>query len=301
MPRDARAAVVTERSDRDAATEVVPLTPEDVDAAFGLSTAVGWNQTRDDWRRLLALAPDGAFGAFVDGRLVATATIERFPPALAWIGMVIVDPAMRGRRLGSAVMDAVLATDSARGGAIVGLDATDLGLPLYERRGFVAVAPMDRWTGVLRADGDATCEVQRLAPQEANGPDALDAVAAFDRKRAEVDRSRLLQHLLRDPSVEGWQVRRDGTTVGYALLRPGRTRAHLGPIVADDVGALRTLLHEAATALPGREVFVDALRHAATRAVFEAAGLHVVRRLTRMTRDRAVSVLVAEPLRAAVG
>lgn len=275
---------------------IAPLTSSDLDAAEALSTSVGWNQTLDDWRRLLDLHPGGAFGAFVAGRLVASATIVSFPPALAWIGMVIVDPSMRGRRLGSAVMDAVLASDVAKGDTTVGLDATDLGMPLYERRGFVPVDPVDRWTGVLTPPkGDPSCDVRALDVT------AADALAAFDLPRADVDRSRLLRHLLGDPDVHAWQVERNGELAGYALLRPGRTRPHLGPIVADDEGTLATLLATVQPVLDGREVFIDAVRKPATRAAFEAAGLHVSRRLVRMTRDRAIPVLSAAPLRAAVG
>ena len=47
----------------------------DLPAALELSTLAGWNQTADDWRLLLELAPSGCFGIEVDGRVVATATL----------------------------------------------------------------------------------------------------------------------------------------------------------------------------------------------------------------------------------
>lgn len=291
------------------APRVAPLGPDDLDAATALSTAVEWNQTRGDWARLLDLHPDGAFGAFVGGRLAATATIAAYAPSAAWIGMVIVHPSYRGRRLGSAVMDAVLATDAASGADVVGLDATDLGTPLYERRGFVPVAPVDRWTGALRPR-DALRADARPGAASTVAPDArtheldaatADALAAWDRAHAGVDRGPLLRHLLGEAGVRAWRAERDGATVGYGVLRPGRTRAHLGPLVADDAGALGALLRAAVAWTGGAPVFVDAVRHDAARETFEAAGLHVARRLTRMTRFEAVPLLAGEPLRAAVG
>ena len=36
-------------------------------------------------------------------------------------------------------------------GDAVGLDASDLGRPVYLKQGFADVAPIDRWEGVLRA------------------------------------------------------------------------------------------------------------------------------------------------------
>lgn len=275
---------------------VAPLAPADLGDAAALSTAVGWNQTRADWLRLLDLQPDGAFGAFLDGRLVATATIVAFPPALAWIGMVIVDPAVRGRRLGSAVMDAVLDADVAPSGAVIGLDATDLGAPLYERRGFVSVAAVDRWTGELRAPSGG----HGVRAREVDG-DAADALAEVDLSRAGVDRGRLLRRLLSEDGVRAWFAERGGTAVGYAVLRPGRTRAQLGPVVADDDGALAALLEEVAAGTAGVSVFVDAVRRDATTKALDEAGLDVSRRLIRMTRGDAVPALCAAPLRAAVG
>ncbi len=275
---------------------VAPLGPDDLDAAVALSTAVEWNQTRSDWARLLDLHPGCAFGAFLEGRLAATATIAGYAPSSAWIGMVIVHPAYRGRRLGSAVMDAVLATDAASGSDVVGLDATDLGLALYERRGFVPVVPVDRWTGALRAP-DAAHAV-RAHEVDAS---AADELAVWDRVRAGVDRGPLLRRLLDEAGVRAWRAERDGTTVGYGVLRPGRTRAHLGPLVTDDTAALSSLLGAAASWTGGTSVFVDAVRRDAAREAFEAAGLQVARRLTRMTRFDAVPLLAEEPLRAAVG
>jgi hypothetical protein len=210
--------------------------------------------------------------------------------------MVIVHPEFRGRRLGSAVMDAVLATDEASRADVVGLDATDLGTPLYERRGFVPVAPVDRWTGALRAPGAA----HAVRAHEVDAT-AADELAVWDRARAGVDRGPLLRRLLGEAGVRAWRAERDGATVGYGVLRPGRTRAHLGPLVTDDAGALGALLRAAASWTGGAPVFVDAVRRDAAREAFEAAGLHVARRLTRMTRLEAVPLLAAEPLRAAVG
>ena len=278
------------------APRIDSLGPDDLDDAAALSTAVDWNQTRGDWARLLDLHPDGAFGAFVDGRLAATATIATYPPSAAWIGMVIVHPDLRGRRLGSAVMDAVLATDAASEADAVGLDATDLGMPLYERRGFVPVARVDRWTGELRAP-----EAAHAVRAHEVDADAADDLAAWDRARAGVDRGRLLRRLLGEAGVRAWRAERDGATVGYGVLRPGRTRAQLGPLVTDDDGALGALLRAAASWTGDAPVFVDAVRRDASRAAFEAAGLHVARRLTRMTRFEAVPLLAGEPFRAAVG
>ena len=126
------------------------LTAGDLDGALRLSTQAGWNQVAADWRRLLDLSTSGCLAGRLDGSLVATATVASFGAAAHWIGMVLVDEAMRGKGLGSTMFARIIARARERGGDAVGLDATDLGRPVYLKQGFTDVAPIDRWTGMLR-------------------------------------------------------------------------------------------------------------------------------------------------------
>ncbi|HUG53763.1 MAG TPA: GNAT family N-acetyltransferase, partial [Vicinamibacteria bacterium] len=81
---------------------------EDLAAGLRLSRASGWNQTEEDWRRLLSLG-EGLFRLGEDdGRVVASGGAVRYGDALAWICMVLVEPAARGRGVGTAIFDEVL-------------------------------------------------------------------------------------------------------------------------------------------------------------------------------------------------
>jgi len=242
------------------------LEPDDP-GALRLSTQAGWNQTSDDWRRVVALAGEGAFAGRVDGRLAATATVVRYDPGVAWIGMVLVDEAFRGRGYGTAILRRAVDHARATVGDAFGLDATDLGRPLYLKMGFVDVAPIDRWTGVLREGRSAA---ERL--------DAVDdALLRADRAACGADRGALLQSL--PPTA--WRTRG-----GHAFLRPGRAAAHLGPLVAAGPDDLSALLGAAARERRGGAVVVDAFRRHGIPEALGAAGLQVARRLTRMTWAR---------------
>ena len=272
------------------------LTNADVEQAAALSRGVGWNQTPEDWARLLALAPDGVFGAFDQGRLVGSSSVVVYGETLAWIGMMIVDAAYRGQGLGKRLLDAALAAPSVPPDAVVGLDATDMGEPLFRSRGFVAVEPIDRWGGALRAiptPGDV--EVREVAPTD------VAPLATWDAQRTGTPRSALVTHLLHTPSAHGWLATRGGNVVGYAIVRPGRTHHHLGPLLADDAAAVDALLAAVAGLLAGEAVFVDVVRADATDAAFARAGLRVERRLLRMTRTRPQRVLSGPPVWATAG
>ncbi len=119
------------------------LTLADLDGAFALSSTAGWNQRAEDWRMLLRLAPSGAFAAEADSGIVGTAIALDYG-LFAWIAMMLVNPAWRGRGLGARLLEAAL--EAVPPGRPVRLDATPLGRPLYERHGFADESVLTRHT-----------------------------------------------------------------------------------------------------------------------------------------------------------
>ena len=119
-----------------------PLSPDDVPAGLELCRQAGWNQTGEDWRAFLALSPATCRAAWVDGRVAGTVTVLPYG-SFAWIGMVLVDQAARGRGLGTALLEEALAIVGPAGTAC--LDATPLGRPVYSGLGFRADGELQRW------------------------------------------------------------------------------------------------------------------------------------------------------------
>ena len=256
------------------------LGPGDLEAALRLSTQAGWNQTATDWQRLFDLSPEGCLAGRLDGRLVATATVASFGRDVHWIGMVLVEEAMRGRGFGSTMLARVP----------ICLPVSLSVRPVYLKLGFAEVAPIDRWTGVLKAVGPSN-GLERIDRSN------FDEVASMDRAGCGADRSALLLHLMHEPGVLGVMARGEG----FAFLRPGRTNAHLGPMVASGDPIFSTLLSRLAGLSESATIFVDALRTPGAAAIFETHGLTVARRLTRMTLEqRPRRLLMGDVLRAAV-
>src|SRR3954463_5394866 len=108
--------------------EIRLLDESDIPAAMRLKELARWNQTESDWRRLLRLEPRGCFCAAIDGALVGTTTAITYGGELAWIGMVLVDPAYRRRRIATRLMQAALDYLGERV-ETVKLDATPDGRP----------------------------------------------------------------------------------------------------------------------------------------------------------------------------
>lgn len=270
--------------------EIRQLRETDLDAAMDLVRAAGWNQTEDDWRRLLERFHETCFGGWVSGDLVATSTLASYQDRLGWVGMVLVDEAHRGRGYGSAIFEAALDAGMEAGLDVIGLDATDAGRRVYDRYGFERTAGISRWRGTLDlSTPEGVVEFERP-----------DRVAAFDAAHCGVDRTPLLGQLLESESVTGLLNVRHGDTIGYAVVRPGRICHQVGPVVADDRDALERLLG-AVTTYVDDQVVLDALRNGWVTEALETAGLDVSRRLHRMTHEERRPALDGEGVVAATG
>jgi len=205
-------------------TGVRLLRPTDVATALELSTIAGWNQTEDDWRMLMDLAPQGCFGIDADGELVATATLISYGTRLAWIGMVLTKPEHRGRGFARTLVTHALESADSQGIRTVKLDATEYGRRLYESVGFEAEGLVERWsrpgTSNLRVAGGEFDSDKQLA---------LD-LAAFG-----ADRSAMLEKLAKHSYV---CTRRNA----YLFARAGRVTAYLGPCLANDPASAQALI-----------------------------------------------------------
>lgn len=242
------------------------LTPADIRAGMRLKDAAGWNQTEADWRNLIELAAESCFGIESDGVLRATTTAVCYGTELAWIGMVLTDPAYRGRGLARRLMEHTLEYLRREGVRWIKLDATAMGRPVYERLGFRDEAVIERWVrkpDAVREHADST------------GPFVLDAV--LDREGFGADRALLLRALahFEATSIAG---------AGFAMGRLGSAASYFGPCVARSTDAARDLLAWFLAKHGEKSVYWDIL--AANRDAVELAreaGFERARELMRMS------------------
>jgi len=264
-----------------------PMTAADLPLGLRLSTQAGWNQTEADWRRFLRLQPDGCFVAELDGLAAGTTCCFVCGP-VAWVGMVLVDEALRGRGVGTALMRHALAFLDGCGVQTVRLDATPLGRPIYEKLGFVAEYSLARYGGILQPTGaDPPVTWLRRA--------WLPVVRGLDEAVTQADRYRFLIRLFSE-YPDTFRVLRDHPAVnGYLSSRPGANAVHIGPCIATDEDAGRLLFADAAVRYAGQRVFIDVpLPNGAAVATVEAMGLTVQRTLLRMGRGESMQERVEE-------
>ena len=254
------------------------MTVQDIAAGMRLCAAAGWNQLEPDWRFFLESPGSGGFVAEQEDRLVGTVAFVRYD-RLAWIAMMLVDPAERRAGIGGLLMDQALS--ALAGAACVGLDATPLGEPLYRRCGLVNDYSLVRTK--------ATIEAGRFAPfatraQPMKRGDLADLLPR-DREVFGADRAALLATLMERAPECAWIVRDNGRVSGYSFGRPGRLFHQLGPVVADRREIASDIAAACFARLNGRVFAIDApLFDAEWLAWLDSVGFVTERPFVRMFR-----------------
>jgi predicted N-acetyltransferase YhbS len=229
--------------------EVRLLLESDIPAALRLRELAQWNQTENDWLRLLRLEPNGCFCATIDGEVVATTTTTTYRPELAWIGMVLVDPKRRQLGIATSLMKIALEYIADAGVPTVKLDATPLGCSLYRNLGFKDESLIERWVGIA-GSREVTCSSLDTAARR----EAL----RFDRHAFGADRSKLLEMLIDDCCVTPLvTTAADGQLTGYGLARPGSAAVYVGPLLAASTDEAMCLLDGLLSQLSGQRIYID--------------------------------------------
>ena len=254
------------------------LTPADLDFGMRLKDAAGWNQVPGDWKRLMALDPEGCIVALADG--VRAGTVVGIPfGTMGWVGMMLVDPDRRRQGIGRALMTRVLRRlEAEKRCTAVRLDATPLGKTLYDTMEFREEYRLER-----RRRPAGPAEDIPLPPVTAkDAGEILD----FDAEAFGYDRRALLRALLDEPPLFSALARGpDGRLEGYILARPGSNADFLGPWVARGAAPAEALLRAAVARLGARPLFVDAvLPNAAAAGITARLGFAPQRELIRMGR-----------------
>ena len=227
------------------------MTRDDIPAGMRLCAHAGWNQMRADWELFLQCSPEGCFVAAHNGRPVGTVATITYGGSVAWIGMVLVDPQLRRRGIGSLLLTRALAY--LEGCPSIKLDATPAGKEVYDKLGFTDEYGLHR----------LVCAVlPRLPDSGASGArpiaeDSFGRIIEWDRPVFGADRGVVLAALLKNAPESAFCLEQEGILRGYCLGRTGSLYHQIGPVVAGTLEDAKALLRMAFRGLAGRAVVMD--------------------------------------------
>src|SRR2546427_10532181 len=228
IPRMRRAGGTRTTGEVVEGTRIRRLEERDIDAAIALTDLEAWGYTREDFRRLLALSPNGCFAAERDGRVVGVLTTTTYD-GLAFLGAVIVTPELRGKGVGKELMGGALAHLQATGVRTVRLNAYLNAIPFYERLGFHREYEVIRWHGPAFARE----KVRKVRPIRA---DDLTGLARMDARYFGANRLAFLTRLATEFPRTFLVAEPGGRPKGFIVGNPSGDACEIGPWVVEPAG-----------------------------------------------------------------
>jgi GNAT superfamily N-acetyltransferase len=240
-----------------------------------LSKSANWNQNEADWRLMLETGHGWGI-SLADGTLAASTLVLPYGGNFAWVSMVLVHPAHRRKGYASQLLRTAIADLRNRALTPI-LDATPAGHEVYLQEGF-----SERW-GFKRF----FLHEQKPLPAAEPGVRPMrdsdwNEILRLDREAFGASREPLLRALHRRLPEAALMIEGEGFVFG----RDGREARQIGPLVARNAHAARTLLAHALRAVEP-PLYVDLADHASLRGMLEASGFAFQRPFTRMVRGPA--------------
>jgi predicted N-acetyltransferase YhbS len=225
----------------------------DIPAGLSLCRTAGWNQTKEDWELFLHLSPEACCVAVDDdGEVRGTVTTVRYDDHFSWVGMVLVDPALRRQGIGIQLLRESLQILSEE--ETVKLDATPAGRHIYVQLDFVDEYALSRM------------EINRISGEELGTSGArpvrtedIPRLLEFDRKVFGADRAAVIDSIRSRASKLAFVTEDSKGISGYCFGRYGHSFTHIGPVIASSFASARSVCSAALMNSGDRPVVIDAL------------------------------------------
>ena len=224
----------------------------DIEVAMHLKNKEGWNQTEKDWELLIESPHNICLVAEYQQKVIGTATAINYSCQVAWIGMVLVDKKYRGQGVSKLLLtDLMKKLEQCKS---VKLDATPAGLPVYKKMGFVNEYSICRFT--TSSLKNSFKDRYEISPELVQAKD-IPEIIKFDKLIFGVERTSLINFLLKDYPDKAWLLKRNNQIAGYALGRDGTRFNQIGPVSALTTNDAKILISEALKNLTDKPVVMD--------------------------------------------
>ena len=229
----------------------------------------------EDWDFMFGLGQ--GIAAESAGKLLGTALFWTYEPNASALGLVGVAPEAQGRGLGRRLAGQVM--HNLHGRSIV-LYATERGVRLYQSFGFVTDGLIRQHQGTAFQPALVPPHPgERLRPIGRSDPPLL---AKLDREANGMDRSALITALI--AGGNSIVLDRDGSAIGFAVLRRFGIGHMIGPVIAPDETRARVLIGHFLASYPGQFLRIDVPEEGALSPWLQGLGLADAGLAIRMVR-----------------
>ncbi|MBT5017421.1 GNAT family N-acetyltransferase [Planctomicrobium sp.] len=215
----------------------------------------GWNPGVDDAALFWNLDPQGYLGIEIEDQMIGGGAIIKHNSMFGFMGLFIVDPEFRGKKLGTklwfARRDRLL--DRLDQNGTIGLDGVDDMVPFYEKGGFKQYTRHRRFElATPPSPSSAPTEVQELNELD------FEKIQELDRQCFPGERAEYLKSWIHQAGHVSLGIT-DGTKVtGFGVMRPCQTGWKIGPLFADDISIADQLFLAFCQRAESKSVYLDA-------------------------------------------
>lgn len=212
----------------------------------------GWNPGPKDAEVFFATDPDGFYGYYHDGELIAGGSIASYNGRFGFMGLFIVKPEYRsagiGRQLWHQRRDTLLSR--LNDGASIGMDGVLAMQPFYRQGGFEIAFRDERYVKT-----GTTFDVHKnISPITETD---LDTVLAYDTDCFGFPRPKFMHPWLFLRGNKTFKYTEDNIIKGFAVVRKLISGYKIGPLFADNATIAEELYKACLNAVQGEQLYID--------------------------------------------
>lgn len=228
------------------------ITKNDLVTLISWASNEGWNPGKNDLEVFWKTDPDGFYGCFHDGKLIAGGAIISYNQEFGFMGLFIVDKPYRkfgiGRKLWFARRNLLISR--LKKDASIGMDGILAMQHFYQKGGFNIEFKDERYEFVGKKYPSIDW-IKAVEPQD------FDELARFDLKFFGFQRNTFLKEWLSMPESSAFKSVGTQGLLGYAVIRKAEKGFRIGPLFAENAEVAEELLKSCFSTAEGEPVFLD--------------------------------------------
>ncbi len=212
----------------------------------------GWNPGIYDADVFWQTDPEGFYGYYHDGNLIAGGSVVSYDRLFGFMGFFIVKPEYRslgiGRKLWYQRRDTLLSRLNK--GASIGMDGVIAMQPFYKKGGFEIAFRDERHEKA----GEKFEVDTAISPIEEKD---INAVLAYDKQCFGFPRPQFLVPWLKQKNVTTFKYFDDNKLKGFAVIRKANKGYKVCPLFADTAQVAEALYKACLNSVPGEPLYLD--------------------------------------------
>ena len=212
----------------------------------------GWNPGPNDADVYFATDPNGFYGYYFEGNLIAGGSIVSYNKEFGFMGFFIVKPEYRslgiGRKIWYQRRDMLLSRLNKD--APIGMDGVIAMQPFYKKGGFEILFRDERYQKI-GTEFTTDKNISSISNED------FESILAYDKQCFGFSRPQFMKPWLKLPGNKTFKYVEDGKLKGFAIVRKANEGYKIGPLFADNDLIAEELYKACLNSVVGEPLYLD--------------------------------------------